>query len=150
MINLDIAEPFIPHVNPQLLEIAAQATLDHQQVSQESNLTLVISDDAHLQRLNRDFMAIDEPTDVLSFPAGHIDPDTGQPYLGDVIISYPRCEVQANAAGHPVDSEIQLLVVHGVLHLLGFDHRDEEEKARMWSAQEEILSTIQAEVSLPE
>src|ERR687892_74662 len=63
-------------------------------------------------------------------------------YIGDILISIPRAQAQANAAGHPLESEVQLLVVHGVLHLLGHDHAEAEEKARMWKAQAEILERL--------
>ncbi|HLA08708.1 MAG TPA: rRNA maturation RNase YbeY, partial [Anaerolineales bacterium] len=79
------------------------------------------------------------PTDVLSFPASETDPETGSRYLGDILLSIPRAQEQATAAGHALDSEVQLLVVHGVLHLLGYDHAEAKEKRKMWKAQEEIL-----------
>ena len=82
------------------------------------------------------------PTDVLSFPASETDPDTGASYIGDILISIPRAQAQADAAGHPLEAEVQLLVVHGVLHLLGYDHADAEEKALMWKAQAEILTGL--------
>jgi probable rRNA maturation factor len=78
-------------------------------------------------------------------------PETGRYYLGDVIISYPRALEQSAAAGHTVQDELQLLVVHGVLHLLGHDHATEEEKARMWADQQEILAGLGVRLSrLPE
>ncbi len=82
------------------------------------------------------------PTDVLSFPASETDPETGTSYLGDILVSIPRAEAQAQAAGHPLEAEVQLLVVHGVLHLLGYDHANPEEKSRMWAAQAEVLEGI--------
>jgi len=92
--------------------------------------------------LNREYLGIDAPTDVLSFPASETDPETGARYIGDILISIPRARGQATAAGHPLESEVQLLVVHGVLHLLGHDHAQAEEKARMWKAQAEILESL--------
>ncbi|HRQ31500.1 MAG TPA: rRNA maturation RNase YbeY, partial [Anaerolineales bacterium] len=85
---------------------------------------------------------IDSPTDVLSFPASESDPDTGSPYLGDILISIPRAKAQAKIAGHALELEIQLLIVHGVLHLLGHDHAQPKEKAKMWKAQKEILESL--------
>ena len=85
---------------------------------------------------------MDAATDVLSFPASESDPETGTPYLGDILISIPRATAQAQAAGHPVEDEVQLLVVHGTLHLLGHDHAEAEEKARMWRAQAEVLGRL--------
>ena len=126
----------------QLLERAAQAALEHQSAPLDSDLTIVLTDDKRIQGLNRDYLGIDAPTDVLSFPASQIDPETGSPYLGDILISLPYAAKSAERAGHPLEAEVQLLVVHGVLHLLGHDHAKVREKARMWKAQAEILQTL--------
>jgi probable rRNA maturation factor len=84
---------------------------------------------------------------VLSFPASEtdgseIDPETGARYIGDIIISVPYAARGAAKAGHPLEAELQLLVVHGVLHLLGHDHAKPREKAKMWKAQAEILESL--------
>ncbi len=125
-----------------LLERAALLTLETESASTDSDLTIVLTDDAQLQTLNRDYLGVDAPTDVLSFPADEEDPETGVRYLGDILISIPRAAQQAEAAGHPLEAEAQLLVVHGVLHLLGHDHAEAEEKARMWQAQAEVMSKL--------
>jgi probable rRNA maturation factor len=131
----------------RLLERAAKAALEQQSASTESDLTIVLTDDARIQELNRDYLGIDAPTDVLSFPASEmdgseIDPETGSPYLGDILISVPYAARSAAKAGHPLEEEVQLLVVHGVLHLLGHDHARVREKARMWKAQAKILESL--------
>lgn len=123
-----------------LLEQAALAALTHQ--SADGDLTLVLTDDEQLHRLNRDFLGVDAPTDVLSFPASETDPETGARYLGDILLSIPRAGAQARAAGHPLEDEARLLVVHGVLHLLGHDHAEADEKAKMWKAQAEIMDRL--------
>jgi probable rRNA maturation factor len=138
MIHVESEFPF----PKDLLERAAQAALEHESQASESELTIVLTDDARLHDLNRAYLGIDAPTDVLSFPASETDPETGTQYLGDILISVPRAQAQANAARHPLESEVQLLVVHGVLHLLGHDHAEAEEKARMWKAQAEILEHL--------
>lgn len=127
-------------VATELIERAAQTALAHQ--SGDGDMTIVLTDDAQLHQLNREYLGIDAPTDVLSFPASETDPETGARYLGDILISIRRAESQAKAAGHPLESEAQLLVVHGVLHLLGHDHAALEDKARMWAAQTEILERL--------
>jgi probable rRNA maturation factor len=134
-------EAEIPFDEP-LLERTVQAALKHQGASSESELSVLLTDDARLQALNQKYLGIDAPTDVLSFPASETDPETGAPYLGDILISIPRAQAQAEAASHPLEAEVQLLVVHGVLHLLGHDHADANEKARMWKAQAEILERL--------
>ncbi len=153
MIHIIVADPFVDLVDAPKLELAAVAALQYEAEELIPDLSIVIDDDARLQQLNKEFLGIDAPTDVLSFPSGETEPDleTGRVYLGDVIISYPRAAEQASAAGHPVLSELQLLVVHGVLHLLGHDHAGPEDKAEMWSAQAEILRILGVQITrLPE
>lgn len=130
-------------ISHRLLKKAAQQTLEHQAIPKPYAMTLLLSDDSQLQQLNRDYLEIDAPTDVLSFPSTETDLETGVKYLGDVIISVPRAEQQAKSASHPLEAEAQLLVVHGVLHLLGYDHAAAGEKARMWKAQGEILKSLE-------
>jgi probable rRNA maturation factor len=133
----------------EVMENAALAAYGRAGPSQAADLSVVLSDDRQLQALNSQFLGIDAPTDVLSFPGGETDPDSQVLYLGDVIVSYPRALVQAAAAGHSVQAELQLLVVHGVLHLCGYDHADEQGKARMWELQAAALHDLGAEISGP-
>jgi probable rRNA maturation factor len=129
-----------PSVAPELVEHAAEAALAHEATT--GDLTVVLAGDAQLQALNRQYLGIDAPTDVLAFPGSQPDPQSGIMYLGDVLISLAQAESQAHAAGHPLASEVQLLVVHGVLHLLGHDHDEPGAKARMWATQGEILRRL--------
>lgn len=140
MIHIEINPALKNTPAPDLLERAALAVLEHQNA--DGDLTIVLTDDAQLHELNRDYLGIDAPTDVLSFPASETDPETGRPYLGDILISVSRAVKQAEMAGHALEVEIQLLTVHGTLHLLGHDHAEAEEKARMWKAQAEILERL--------
>ena len=136
----------------RLIERAARAALKHQQASTKTNLSIVLTDNRRLRKLNRDYLGIDAPTDVLSFPASEadgsetdgseIDPETGARYLGDILISIPYARKSAKQTGHSLEAEVQLLVVHGVLHLLGHDHARPREKTRMWKAQREILESL--------
>ncbi len=146
-INLQIDPAYRRHVAPKLLQSAAQQALQHQQAKGQVQLTIVITDDERIQTLNRQYRRVDAPTDVLAFANAETAetfvaaPDEPA-YLGDVIISYPRAEAQAQAAGHPLKAELQLLVVHGVLHLLGHDHATPAQKRKMWAAQAEILNPV--------
>ena len=140
MIHIEINPTLKSAPASDLLERAAQAVLTHQ--SADGDLSIVLTDDAQLHKLNRDYLGIDAPTDVLSFPASEMDPETGRPYLGDILISIPRAATQAEAAGHALEAEAQLLTVHGTLHLLGHDHAEAEEKARMWKAQAKVLERL--------
>ena len=132
--------PGRPAVDPALIKQAALAALAHE--SAQGELSVVLSDDEQLQQLNREYLGIDAPTDVLSFPASETNPESGERYLGDILVSVPRAAQQAAAAGHPLQAEVQLLVVHGVLHLLGHDHAQPQDKTRMWAAQAEVLKSL--------
>ena len=124
-----------------LLERAALAVLELPGTP-DGDVTIALVDDLHIQQLNRDFLGHDAPTDVLSFPAEEVDPETSRRYLGDVIISFVRAAEQAREGRHAIEAEMQLLVVHGVLHLLGHDHAGAQEKKRMWAAQAEVLERL--------
>ncbi|MBI4731402.1 MAG: rRNA maturation RNase YbeY [Chloroflexi bacterium] len=138
-----------PDFSDALLEEAARATLNLS-AAPESDLTLVLTNDEAIRALNRDFLGTDAPTDVLSFPADEADPETGRRYLGDVVISLPRATEQAAARGHAVEAEVQLLVVHGVLHLIGHDHAEADEKTRMWAAQANVLDKLGVKIEVLE
>jgi probable rRNA maturation factor len=130
-----------------LIERAVNAALAHQKESLDVNLSVVLTDNRRLHKLNRDYLGVDAPTDVLSFPASEldgseIDPETGARYIGDILISVPYATKDAKQAGNSLEAELQLLVVHGVLHLLGHDHSKPKEKTKMWKAQHEILSQL--------
>jgi probable rRNA maturation factor len=148
-INLQIDEAFAHEVDPKVLRAAARAALEHQAAPAPGELTIAITDDPRLQQLNRDYLGEDHPTDVLSFPSDEHDPETGARYFGDIAVSFPRALEQANSAGYPVTAELQLLVVHGVLHLLGHDHAQPDEKAHMWTTQAEILKQLKAPITGP-
>lgn len=136
MIHFDARQNFS---DTSLLQRAAHLALG---AESDADLTIVLTDDAQLHELNREYLGVDAPTDVLSFPASESDPETGRPYLGDILISIPRAERQAQAAGHSLEDEVQLLVIHGTLHLLGHDHAEAGEKSRMWAAQAEVLERL--------
>ncbi len=125
-----------------LLMAAAKTALQHEAAPADAELTLVITGDARLRELNQQFRDEAKPTDVLSFPSEEKDLESGHRYLGDVVISLPRARAQAKAAGHPLQVELQLLTVHGILHLLGHDHGSAQEKALMWAAQDAILKNL--------
>lgn len=126
------------------LQQAAQAVLAAHEVPAESEMTVVIADDDTITRLNREYRGIDAPTDVLSFPAGSMpeEIDDEPPYLGDLVIAYPYALAQAQREGHTPADSFALLVVHGTLHLLGYDHDTPENRATMWQAQEHALVAL--------
>jgi len=132
---------------------AATEALRHEKVKTPASLSVLLTNDDQMQELNRDFRGIDKPTDVLSFPAEKLPFDImGEEdnYLGDIAISVPMAQQQARQSGHSLKDELELLTIHGTLHLLGHDHEDPEEKKVMWWAQNSILAQIGAEITSPE
>ena len=142
MITLEISKRYQTQIDASLIKQTVNTTLIHQGVRPDSEISIIITGDEKLHALNLQFLDVDAPTDVLSFPADFTNPDTDIPYLGDILISFPRAEIQASAAGHAVMAELQLLVVHGILHLLGYDHAEKAEKVKMWNAQRGILQQL--------
>lgn len=136
-------------INSADARAAAQAVLDAEAASVETSLTLVLTDNTEIRALNRQFRGVDTPTDVLAFGQEPTDqpfvtaPDE-PPYLGDIILSLSRAQEQAAEHGHSVEAELRLLIVHGVLHLLGYDHITPEQEIKMWARQDAILSTLGA------
>ncbi len=135
------------------LRSAVNVTLRHEKVRPPTAVTVLLTDDEQLRHLNKEFRGIDEPTDVLSFAAEELmegTPDEEAPYLGDIAIAVPIAEKQAKEGGHSLKAELQLLAVHGTLHLLGYDHEEPEDKKKMWWVQSSILAQLGAEITSPE
>jgi probable rRNA maturation factor len=116
---------------------------------EDHSLTLVLTDGESIRQLNRRFAGEDGATDVLSFPDGSRDPDSGKVYLGDVLIAVSIAERQARRAGHNLGDELILLAVHGILHLAGYDHARPKDRAKMWQMQDAILSGLECDVRSP-
>jgi probable rRNA maturation factor len=145
-VHLQIDTRYRHRVEVEAILAAAQATLV-QQRAPAGNLTVLVTGDAELRRLNRGYLGHNYATDVLSFPSAESEDD--RRYFGDLALSVPRAAAQAKAGGHALTAELQLLVVHGVLHLLGHDHANKRQQARMWAAQAEILSSLGSAITGP-
>lgn len=126
----------------KLIEAAIKKAALKALESTPGEITFILCTDEFIQSLNKQYRNVDRSTDVLSFPSDEVDPDSGDRYLGDVIISIPHAEAQAKDAAHPVTDEISMLAIHGTLHLLGYDHSTIDEKRVMWQKQEDLLSAI--------
>lgn len=138
-------------VEADWLKGVAEKVISAENVSPDAEMSLVITGQEKVRELNRDYRNRDEPTDVLSFamlekPADvenpFITPPDGVLHLGEVIISYPQAAAQAEERKHPVKKELALLIVHGVLHLLGYDHEEPEAEQKMRARETEILREI--------
>lgn len=110
---------------------------------EDAELSVVLCDDAFIQPLNRDYRGKDKPTDVLSFSqreGEEADPD--DPVLGDVVISVPIASAQAAERGHSLGHELRVLLVHGICHLLGYDHEADDEAEEMEALERDLLSGL--------
>jgi probable rRNA maturation factor len=112
----------------------------------EVELSILLCTNAFIHPLNRDYRGKDKPTDVLSF-AMREEGDPQDPILGDVIISIEKAKEQAEERGHHIGAELSLLLVHGILHLLGYDHEEDDEAEVMEAKEKEVLSNLDVEWS---
>ena len=124
-------------ISAQWIERAAKAVLAHQ--STDGDLTIVLTDDARLQTLNRDYLGIDVPTDVLSFPASETDPETGARYLGDISSPSPAPTRRLKWQATRLNRKCSCWSCMASCICSGFDHAEAEEKTKMWKAQAEVL-----------
>ena len=129
------------------VELAANAALKHEN-AESRFLSVVLTTDENIHEYNREYRSVDRPTDVLSFPADEGDDLLAPPdgFLGDIMISIPRAREQAKALGHSTEREILFLTVHGVLHLLGYDHMRPEDEQIMLPVQRSIVEGIELPV----
>jgi len=146
-IGIHVEEKFRGLVDEGWARRIAQTVLRAEGVAPPYEVSLVFTDSETVQRLNRDYRGVDEPTDVLAFymlPQTEVDdsfalPPDGVTRLGEVIISYPQAVAQAREQGHSPERELALLVIHGILHLLGYDHEEPEEESKMRERERELL-----------
>jgi probable rRNA maturation factor len=113
----------------------------------DGEVTLLVTDDEAVAAYNQQYRGVEGPTDVLSFAAqeptpGFVSAPEMVAYLGDIVIALPFTRRQAAALNRPLTDELRLLAVHGVLHLLGYDHAEPEEEAIMWAKQDAILAGL--------
>lgn len=117
---------------------AAEASLAALPNAQSGDLVVLLTNDAEVRDLNARFRGKDQPTNVLSFPAG----ENPHGHLGDVALALGVCAAEARTQGKPLAHHLQHLVAHGVLHLVGYDHQDEGEAEAMEGLEREILATL--------
>lgn len=130
--------------NEAAVRLAVQAVLEAESVNGRFP-AVILTDDEAIHICNRDFRSVDRPTDVLSFPADEGDALLTAPdgFLGDIMISVPTAERQAEELGHSTAREIAFLIVHGMLHLLGYDHIEPQDEQIMLERQRSIISMIE-------
>ena len=142
----------------ELAKTVVEAALDYIQCPYEAEVNLLLTMNAEIHEMNMQFRQIDRATDVLSFPmidypcAGDFSfleeaeecfhPDTGELLLGDIVISKEKVLSQAKEYGHSIEREYAFLIAHSMLHLFGYDHIEDEERAEMEAKQREILEQL--------
>ena len=149
-IEIAIDEEFQGLVAANWVEKITRHVLHAEGVAAPYEVSLVFTDSQRVQQLNRDYRDVDEVTDVLAFymlPVQEADdsfvlPPDDITHLGEVIISYPQAEAQAREQGHSTERELALLIIHGILHLLGYDHEEPEDEDEMRPRERELLEGI--------
>lgn len=151
-INISVDQNLEVSLKESWLQGIATKALETEGIISSAEMGLVITDSKTIQKLNRIYRGEDKPTDVLAF---HMPPSTNQGpeqpfvgppdgvlHLGEVVISYPQAVKQAQKQGHSVTQELALLIVHGVLHLLGYDHELPQENQQMRAKENAILERL--------
>lgn len=142
----------------ELAKTVIEAVLDYEECPYEAEVSLLLTMNDEIQKMNAEFREIDRATDVLSFPmvdyekAGEFDfleeadeyfhPESGELMLGDIVISKEKVIAQAEEYGHSEKREYAFLIAHSMLHLLGYDHMEEEERLCMEAKQKDILNGL--------
>jgi probable rRNA maturation factor len=148
-INIDIKPPYRNRLAKKWLREVVDITLSIQKIDRPVELSLIITGDDEVHRLNRDYRGTDATTDVISFALSEntadtefVTPPDQISRLGEVIISYPQAARQAKENKQTIKAELAWLVVHGLLHLLGYDHQDDKSEAVMRKREDKILREI--------
>lgn len=135
----------------KLIKEVVSRVLEEEKVLPEVDVYITLTNNEEIHKINKEYRDVDRPTDVLSFPMYERDEIAGlkndtndeiEKILGDIIVSIEKVREQAEEYGHSFKRELAYLVTHGMLHLLGYDHMIEEEKAVMRKREEEILETL--------
>lgn len=136
----------------ELVTRVVDTALQYEEFNKKAEISVLFVDNEQIREINNDFRQIDSATDVLSFPMLSFDgkkviEDIGDSYLGtvvlgDIVLSLEKAEAQAEEYGHSYEREVGFLVCHSILHLLGYDHENEDERAVMREKEEAILEKI--------
>ena len=151
-INVLIEEGLEIDLEIEWLQSILEKTLLAEDAPPNTEISLVLTSQERIHELNRDYRGKDKPTDVLSFsmaeqrteeePTDFIEPPDGLVHLGEIIISYPQAIFQAKEHHHTLNKEIATLIVHGVLHILGYDHEKPETEAAMQTREKDVLTAV--------
>lgn len=158
-INIECETEILPGIAyEEIINRVVNAAMDYEQCPYEAEVNVLLTDNAAIHEINKEYRGIDAPTDVLSFPAAEYDtpadfealeeqpdcfhPETGELLLGDIVISVEKVIAQAKEYGHSRERELGFLVAHSMLHLFGYDHMEDNERMVMEEKQRVILEGI--------
>ena len=141
MVTILRNDPYLIRIDQQKIKNGIVKALEYLNLS-DNELTIAFESNKKLQELNNTYLGINETTDVLSFKSGDINPDSGRILLGDIIISLKKARLQAKEKKHSLDIEILTLCIHGILHLIDFDHATEMDKKKMFVMQKKLLGMV--------
>ena len=152
-IDIHVDDEFRTLVDKGQVRKILRQVLKAEDISPPYEVSLVFTDSERVRQLNRDYRGVDQPTDVLAFymrpqkgsDSPFANPPDGVAYLGEVVISCPQALAQAREQGHSAQRELALLVIHGVLHLLGYDHEESREPKNMRTREKELLKKYSPE-----
>ncbi|MDO8688423.1 MAG: rRNA maturation RNase YbeY [Dehalococcoidia bacterium] len=146
LVGVDIDQEFVEHVDEVWVRALAQSVLEQEAPEKPVELEIRVTGDETVQELNHLYRGLDCTTDVLSFALTEgedfVAPPDGILHLGEVIVSYPQAERQALEMGKGTAQEVALLLVHGILHLLGYDHAEQEDEKTMRARETILLQTV--------
>lgn len=143
----------------EIIQKVVEECLDFEECPYEAEVNILLTNNEEIHQINREYRDIDSPTDVLSFPnidyecpgnfsnleestEAYFNPDTGELFLGDIVISVEKAVSQAQEYGHSLEREIAFLVAHSMFHLFGYDHMIEEERTLMEDKQRKVLNNL--------
>ena len=138
MISIIVRKPYLKLVNKQELIRTAELALNHLHPDRFVDLAILICSNNEISDINFNYRNLNQATDVLSFESSEVNPETGKLYLGDIVISFDFALDHSTRFSHDVSVELMVLLIHGILHLCGFDHSSKDEKHKMWMKQHEI------------
>jgi probable rRNA maturation factor len=147
-VSVSYDEGFENCVAEEILIRIATTALKHEN-AEDAEMSILMTGQEYILELNNEYLHADHDTDVLSFAMQEneegmdfVVPDDGIRHIGEVVISYPQAEIQAKEHGHSAMKETAILLVHGTLHLLGYDHDIEERKTVMWKHTDDIIEEL--------
>jgi probable rRNA maturation factor len=141
----------LTNTQEDMVKSVVNTVLDKEGIVHEVDVYITLMDDDEIHKINKEYRNVDRATDVLSFPMAEKEEisklkkkkkDDKEEILGDILISVPRVKSQAEEYGHSFERELAYLVTHGMLHLLGYDHMEDDEKAVMREHEEAVLQSL--------